>query len=447
MSVLDRIYDTSPAFFQNIMCSVKGWLIQRRRFNDQFFEELKKYKDRDYDPEKELINFLLDVRDVPCYKNILNDDFFEICKREKGRIYKELKRFPIIDKQYVKSHSAEIVNKSCKEPVITMRTSGTTGSGLVFPCTIKMENKQWALWWRYRNNIGIRFDTLCGWFGGRTIISLKEKRPPFWRLNLPGHQIMYSSLHLSEGTVSFYHKDITRRGLKWLHGYPSSISLLASLISEKGLPPLNCVKWITTGAENLLDHHLQIIKKTFPQAIIRNHYGLTEGVANFSQDINGKWLIDDDFAYVEFIPLDPKNPQLCKIIGTGFSNIAFPLIRYDTGDLALIDNKKGEFSIIEIYGRQEDYVVLPNGVKLGRLDHIFKNAINVKEAQIHQINIHEIEIRVVKGQSYTTKDETILLNEARSRFGEEVKIIISYVPQIERTKAGKFKFVVSDLKK
>ena len=64
MSVLDRIYDASPAFFQNIMCSVKGWLIQRRRFNDHFFEELKKYEKRVYDPEKELIDFLYDIRAI-----------------------------------------------------------------------------------------------------------------------------------------------------------------------------------------------------------------------------------------------------------------------------------------------------------------------------------------------------------------------------------------------
>lgn len=172
------------------------------------------------------------------------------------------------------------------------------------------------------------------------------------------------------------------------------------------------------------------------------HYGLAEGVANFSQDKVGKWHIDDDFCYVEFIPVDESDPSVCRIVGTGFSNRAFPLVRYDTGDLVKINRIDGKPEIVEIYGRQEDYIQLPNGVKLGRLDHIFKDCVNIKEAQIHQIRKDQIELKVVRDVFYTEKDENQLLKEASSYFGKDVEITITYCDRIERTKSGKIRFLI-----
>lgn len=43
-----------------------------------------------------------------------------------------------------------------------------------------------------------------------------------------------------------------------------------------------------------------------------------------SQDVHGRWKIDEDFAYVEFVPISEEDPTICRIVGTGFSNYAFP---------------------------------------------------------------------------------------------------------------------------
>ena len=58
-------------------------------------------------------------------------------------------------------------------------TSGTTGSGFNFPETREMEQKQWAVWWRFRKWHGINSSMWCGWFGGRLIASINQKNPPF----------------------------------------------------------------------------------------------------------------------------------------------------------------------------------------------------------------------------------------------------------------------------
>ena len=197
----------------------------------------------------------------------------------------------------------------------------------------------------------------------------------------------------------------------------------------------------------MLEGQKQIISKVFPNAKLTQHYGLAEGVANLSQDVHGRWKIDEDFAYVEFVPISEEDPTICRIVGTGFSNYAFPLVRYDTGDIAKIERlPNGTVNVLSIDGRKEDYISLPNGIKLGRLDHIFKDLINIQEAQIYQKSISEIEFRIVKGQFYGITDEQLLWSEIRSRITGSIKVTISYVDKISRTKSGKLRLVISDVK-
>jgi phenylacetate-CoA ligase len=135
-------------------------------------------------------------------------------------------------------------------------------------------------------------------------------------------------------------------------------------------------------------------------------------------------------------------------VGTNWTNPAFPLIRYDTGDLASgVSNvqrgARSERSVESIDGRKEDYITLPNGIRLGRLDHIFKDFVDICEAQIYQPVENTIVIRIVKGQNYTNHTESQLLKEAQLRIGRSVDIEFEYLDRIARTKSGKLRFVVS----
>lgn len=440
MSLIEQLYDLAPVAVQNLMCSVKGWLIQKRRYNAQFFEELQKLEFREYSPQKELADFLHKARDVTAYKDYLTTE-----QLERG-VYDVLKEMPIIDKQFVKTHLEDLRNVTCQDPQFMMRTSGTTGGGLVFPYTIRMENRHWAVWWRYRRVLGISFDTWCGWFGGKRIIDPNNKKSPYWRVNRPGRQVMFSTMHLTSQTVGAFHLEIVKRGLTWLHGYPSHIAKFAALAIDHGLQPLQEVKWVTTGAENLLGNQLALMEKMFPNALIRQHYGLMEGVANISQDREGEWIVDDDFAYVEFIPVDENNPSVCRIVGTGFSNPAFPLIRYDTGDIATVEwGADGVARVLSIDGRSSNVLKGPDGFEINeaRLSIVLHDFNNIIEAQFVQHSLTDIELRLVKNQQYSTKDEEQLKANISHAFDQRMQVHIVYVDEIERTKSGKLKLVLT----
>ena len=446
MGIFERIYDRVPVYIQNLMCSVKGWQIQRRRYNKQFFEELAKYESRAYAPAEQLTAFVKKAVLLPAYRNVLSEE--EIEDLSAKNIYKYIQRFPILEKNKVKNNLQAYVNTACNEPLFQMRTSGTTGGGLVFPYTVRMENRHWAVWWRYRRELGIGFDTWCGWFGGKRIISPNNHKTPFWRVNRPGRQLMFSSQHLNKYTVAEYMEEIKRRDLKWLHGYPSHLAKFAALIADTGFEPLRSVEIITTGAENLVSYQVKMIKKAFPNAIVRQHYGLMEGVANISQNIDGKWLIDSDFSFVEFIPLNEKDRTQCRIIGTGFSNDAFMLVRYDTGDLATVEwLADGTPKILSIDGRSSNILKGPDNFEINeaRLSIVLHDFNNIIEAQFHQKTLTNIDLLIVKNKNYCKEDEQLLKENLSSNFDKRIQVNIKYVDALPRTKAGKLKLVVSDL--
>lgn len=439
--MIQGIYDKVPVCVQNLMCSVKGWMIKRRRYGDGFFAELEALEKGIYNREEVLKSFLNEAKKTPFYQKVFNNnegkDGFEL-----------LKAFPILTKDEVKENINAFVNPDCNEPKFDMRTSGTTGGGLVFPYTVRMENKHWAIWWRYRRRLGINLDTWCGWFGGKRIIDPNNKKAPYWRVNRPGRQVMFSTLHLTRETVVAFRDEIDKRKLPWLHGYPSHIAKFAAFAIDAGLEPLKGVKWVTTGAENLLGNQLSLMQRMFPNAMIRQHYGLMEGVANMSQDINGEWQVDDDFAKVEFIPVSEDNPNVCRIIGTGFSNPAFPLIRYDTGDLATVEWKPdGSVKVLRIDGRSSNVLKGPDGFEINeaRLSIVLHDFNNIVEAQFIQNSLTDIDLLIVRNSAYNEADEHKLRANISESFDKRMIVNLIYVEEIERPNSGKLKLVVNKM--
>jgi len=446
MDLALKYYLRLPRQFQNVILNIKAHQLYLRRFGPNFQRYLFSFENSD--PTKinyEQFKSFLDV----AYKTPYWSSQFKKynIKIHSAQIENELLKLPIIDKNTAKSNFDLIVNNSKNLSIKTVSTSGTTGSGMKFPETREMEQKQWAVWRRFRNSHGINPGIWCGWFGGRVIMSAKQNKPPFWRINFPMKQIMFSSHHLKDETVQNYYIKLNRSKLTWLHGYPSQLAYLAQLCKNKKLKDFPYLKKISTGAENLLEYQKHIIEEVFNVPIVQ-HYGLAEGVSNISQDKDGILVPDQDFAYTEFIPLDKSNPSVCRIIGTNYNNLAFPLIRYDTGDIATVDwDNDNNPKIISIDGRKEDYITLKNGTKLGRLDHIFKSLVHIQKAQIYQQKDKKIIVYIVKGSGYNqTNEESKLIAQLELFIGKEESIAIEYVEKIQNTESGKYRLVLTEIK-
>jgi phenylacetate-CoA ligase len=77
------------------------------------------------------------------------------------------------------------------------------------------------------------------------------------------------------------------------------------------------------------------------------------------------------------------------------------------------------------------------------LDPVFKEMHNVFEAQIVQESLDAVTVNIVRAEGYTENDSRDLEDALCKRLGSKVKINLIFVDQIPRTKAGKFRFVVS----
>jgi phenylacetate-CoA ligase len=141
-----------------------------------------------------------------------------------------------------------------------------------------------------------------------------------------------------------------------------------------------------------------------------------------------------------------------SVVCTGFSNDAFPLIRYEVGDNGTWEERKpcpcGRQSrvLLSIEGRKDDYVVTPEGTHIMRFDYVFKDALNVREAQVVQERPGEIKLKLVRRDAYSSEDETVIKREIQRCISPTLQVSFEYVSEIERESGGKFRAVVSSLK-
>lgn len=436
------VYNRVPVFAQNILCNLEGIRINKSRYSKQFYSELAFYEEHDkwdYGQKCEVRDKRLsDICKYSYEHTKYYKKEFDECGLNPYTIKRldDISCLPIIDKQTVINNYEDFISDAYpRNKMITAHTSGTTGAGFVFLTTKEAQSSQWAVWWRYRRKLGIGMDEWCALFGGRSVVPLTITKPPYSRMNTPNRQEYFSTYHMNNKTLGWYVDEISQKHYRWLHGYPSMLSVLADYVIENSLQEKFSIKFVTTGAENLLDSQKEKIFRAF-RVEPRTHYGMAEGVANFSENSSGDMYVDEEYAAAEFIN--------GEVVGTNLTNFAMPLIRYRTKDLAMVSETKVGRKIISLDGRQEDFVTLKDGTKIGRLDHIFKDLVNIREAQIYQPDYKSIEVRVVKGSLYSKADEQRLKKEINDRI-RDMDIHIRYCEQIPKTQSGKLRFVISDI--
>jgi phenylacetate-CoA ligase len=456
MPPLNRLYDRAPIPVQNLAVSLAGWWTRRRRLDGRFEAMLARLQEQATLPADDLAA-LRDARirayvrhcagTVPHWRqwfaahDLRPDDIGGLA---------DLRALPVLTKAEVRG--AREAFRSSEWPDrrgLARGTGGTTGASLRFWASADAVREQWAVWWRFWTSHGIDPGTWCGYFVGIDVVPSRQRRAPFWRVNRPRQQVMFSIFHLSPATLPDYVAELRRRRLPWLHGYPSVLAIVARHVLDTGADLGYRPRWVTTGAENLLPSQVELIEAAFGVRP-RQVYGLAEGVANLSECPHGRLHVDEEFAAVEFVE-NPADPGTRRLIGSNLSNPAFCLLRYDTGDLVTLaaDDRCDcglHGRVVEtIDGRREDVIILADGTRLGRLAHIFQGLDCLREAQVVQESAGEITLRIVKAPGFDPRDEAAVLEATRRRVGRDTPITLEYVEDLPREANGKLRFVVSQL--
>lgn len=443
------LYNHAPVWLQNLACSVEGLRIKRQRYGADFKRALSEYESHNDWTYEQMCEYR-DARlhklvahayaTVPYYRRLFDEGGIN---PDKIKTLGDLEAIPILRKETVMNNPREFMSSAYPgRRLIEISTSGSTGSSLVLKVDPKNIAEQYAIWWRYRRNLGIDFDMWHHEFGSRIIAPATRAKPPFWRTSIPLKQVMFSAFHGNANTFPHYIEKMNRDGFAWIHATPSVFVPLAAHCVEHGVKLKHEIKFITTGAENLYDYQRMLIREAFG-VWARKHYGLTEAVANFSEDRDGIMEVDEDFAAVEFVPED----DYFHIVGTSLINYSMPLIRYDTSDICFFSNKIGKRGRIvdKIDGRTGDGIFLPNGTRVGTLSALFSETKNIVEAQIYQRKDYSLEIRYVPKNENHYGDLRRVEVMLQDRIAHALPVKFVEMEKIPRTKRGKLRYIITEI--
>ncbi|MEC4003508.1 phenylacetate--CoA ligase family protein [Flavobacterium sp. SUN052] len=245
----------------------------------------------------------------------------------------------------------------------------------------------------------------------------------------------------------------------YINGYTSSIVLFAKFLQQKNIvltsvcPTLKCC---VVTSEMLFEEDKLLMEKQFGVPII-NEYGASELDLIAFQNPKGEWQVNSESLFVEI--LDENNNVLPngkegRIVITSLYNKAHPFIRYDIGDIGILDEKSTFKKPIlkKLIGRTNDIAILPSGKIAPGLTfyYVTKSIIeddgNVKEFVIKQTKIDTFEIEYVS-ELELNENQILTIEKAITTYLENgLTFTFARKEKLERSKSGKLKQFVSMMK-
>jgi phenylacetate-CoA ligase len=188
-----------------------------------------------------------------------------------------------------------------------------------------------------------------------------------------------------------------------------------------------------------------------------NEYGASELDLIAFQNTKDDWQVNTETLYVEV--LDENNTVLPygeegRIVITSFYNKAHPFIRYDIGDIGSLskDSTIRKPILKQLIGRTNDIAILPSGKKAAGLTFyyitksVIENDSNVSEFIIEQDALDHFKIYFVSREALSSDKTSLIIKEMERYLESGIEVSFERVDHLKRTKSGKLKQFVSNLK-
>ena len=192
-------------------------------------------------------------------------------------------------------------------------------------------------------------------------------------------------------------------------------------------------------------------------------YGHMERSAAISQCPEGTYHVHSDYGTVEFIEPDlelnvPENMASARtsgglsvkeIVGTSLHNYAMPLIRYKTGDYALVEQKPGNCRCKRNFPEIVSLIVVvtPGGKMVTALYVALNRTPGVLWGQFIQKDINNLTVKVDYKTAAHPGGDAALMENIRALVGKEINIEILHEKfnQAKADRGRKSKVVVSNI--
>ena len=361
-----------------------------------------------------------------------------------------IEQFPIIDKKNIRGHEDEFVSdRFRKQDLECTRTSGSTGEPFMFYRGRHEWDDSYACLWRGLFRLGISVGDKRAFVKGvdeRPVISTitKIKR---WLYGVINRCIVIDAhfLAVSEENVLKAIKRLKKYRPVYLHGYVSSIDLIAATAERHGIAMDDVgIRVIVTESEKLYDFQRERMKHVFGCGVAEN-YGCVEFGMIAQPDKDGNMCINEDHVYVE-------TDEEGTAIYTNLDAHAFPFIRFKNGDKVTLGDVHDELpyrTLSSIEGRVAETIHLPQGGLVHGymvMYPISKHMKYLREYQVYQSDIDHLQINVVEAEPLPTEIETQIIDEMRTIVGDVINVKLQKVNSIPLSKRGKRAFVCSEVR-
>lgn len=341
--------------------------------------------------------------------------------------------------------------------VISCRTSGSTGSPMVFHRSLEQESWFWALRfriWRW-----------AGYHPGDSYLTINLNPRLGWRKQLQDRlfRCAYLTFNADNQDSRRILERLERDRIRHLNGFASSLYVLARHMLEHGVKNPGVVGITSTG-DGLFPAYRETLETAFGVRVL-DYYGAGgEGVHLASQcpESGGRYHLHPENAIFELITGSrsggerPAAPgESGRIVVTQLHNGAMPLVRYELEDVAVAAPEDATCAcgrtlplLERIEGRVPDLVAVPDGSFL--VMHffvvLFKNLQSIYRYQVVQREAGKLVVRLVARAGCRQGEvEASVRREVARATRDGLEVAFEWIDDIPLSGAGKRRLVISDL--
>lgn len=322
-----------------------GEKIFHRNLTEEYNKSLKREwlsKEELYDYQSKRLQQLVChcYAHVPYYRNLLDSLSM---RPEDIQSREDLIRIPILTKEQIREHYAELISTDYNERrYIHGSTGGSTGTPMQFLEDFNTWNRlratNFRMWHSAGYEIGDRMFTL----GGNSLVKPQNGKRRITVKDIYDVVIMRNMKRnctdITTEALSVHYKKMISYKPKAIRGYASSLFFLAKYIEQNELPIPEVVAIFTTG-EKLHPAYRLTIQRVFKAAIFDGYGASDGGIGAYECPLHEGLHITEENCIVEIV--DDQGRLLSDgatghVITTDLNNYVFPFLRYKVGDLAYI---------------------------------------------------------------------------------------------------------------
>ncbi len=370
--------------------------------------------------------------------------------------FDELKRIPFLSKEIIKKNTVQLISKKFDIKNLGKRnTGGSTGEPLEFYCNTEAGLIDYGHHSYLYSLMGYKNTDLILSCGGIEVPASDRNKGIFWVRERKGNlfgDYRFSVLYLTDDNIKLYINKLIELKPSILRGYPSFFDRMARYLLDEEIKLDFTIKGINLTSEICTNSQRETIEKAF-SSMVYFEYGHNEiSLYCYTKDNTYTYQSSPIYGYIEVLNdngTDTDVGEVGNIVATGFNNRGMPFIRYRTGDLGELSYRNGGIVHFKtIYGRLQDFILSKQGQKVYLTALIFgqhlKAFANITKWQIIQNKVGEIEIHIIKGNAFSSKDEMEIKKKIQSV--TDIDIIFKYVDNIPLTKRGKHLFLKQNIK-